>query len=755
MTGGMANDDPILSDLNPQQLEAVTAPDGPLLIVAGAGSGKTRVITRRIAHLVRTRGVRPHEIFAATFTNKAADEMKRRVAQMLGEYSPTQFPISTFHSLCARILRREHAAAGLPANFTICDERDQLSAVRHVMKRLDITDKSFKPGDAQDKINQCKIRMLGPEDMGLVASSQYEETYAAIFAEYQKYLGTCGAVDFEDLILRTVALFGRNPGVLARYHERYRHVMVDEYQDTNLVQFELVRLLAAGRNNIAVVGDEDQSIYSWRGANIQNLLQFEAHFPGAVVVRLERNYRSTANILKAAQTVIERNSERLGKNLFTDVGDGPPLHLLRGRDDRDESATVAAMVEELVRTSRYRWGDIAIFYRVGALSRSFEESLRSRNIPHRVVGGIRFYDRAEIKDMISYLQVVENPHNSLALLRIINTPRRGLGEKSIQAVVDHARREKISDYDAMCVAAERGIVPRAAAGRLEELVRLITGWRAFAKSHRPGEVLKLVLDETRYRESLGDPESIEVRSRLENLDELVNAIAQFETDHGAATLQDYLENVSLVSPTDDLADDESAVSLLTLHSAKGLEFRVVFMVGMEEQIFPSPRAVRESAGSSAIEEERRLFYVGITRAREALFLSYSRARMWYGEIIYPNASPFLNELPHEIVEAVRDPYDFDYIRLREMVQEPGPGGERLVVAPGRPPAGQAPAPAAPPPRPHGRYHLGMRVRHPMLGEGVIAGLSGKGANAKVLLQTDDGTMFNLLASHAKLEPIVE
>jgi DNA helicase II / ATP-dependent DNA helicase PcrA len=764
----MTSDDPILQNLNPQQLEAVTAPDGPVLIVAGAGSGKTRVITRRIAHLVRSRGVAPGEVFAATFTNKAADEMKRRVAALLGEVNPHQLQIATFHSLCARILRREHAAADLPSNFTICDDRDQVSAVRHVMRQLGITDKAFKPGDAQDAINQCKIRMLGPEDMGEVTSSQHEKMYAEIFTEYVKYLKANGALDFEDLILRTVEMFRGNPESLTRCQERYRHVMVDEYQDINMSQFELVHLLAGGHRNLAVVGDEDQSIYSWRGADISNLLDFQKHFPEARVVRLEQNYRSTGNILRAAGTVIARNRQRLGKNLFTDGGDGPPVFVLPARDDRTEATFVAELIGELCASCGYRHGDMAVFFRVSHLSRGIEDALRYANIQYRMVGGIRFYDRSEVKDLLSYLALIENPQNSMALLRVINSPRRGIGEKSIQAVIDHARREKISDYEALCAAPGLGIVPKAAGRQMVEFVRLLEGWRAYARSHRPGEILDLVLAETKYIAAMGDPEAMEVRSRTENIQELQSAMVQFETEHQSATLQDYLENVSLVRP-DDEADDESSVSLMTLHSAKGLEFRVAFIVGMDDHVFPSPRALREAGlRAGGIEEERRLFYVGITRAREVLFLSRAASRVWYGDIVYPNPSSFLNELPRDAVELVEDPYAFDYNALNEAVQaldlHRSPDARAALpprrhfepaLSPFAPTTAAAAAPVAIRPRGHSRFQPGTRVRHPMLGEGVIAGVSGRGVELKLLLHLDDGSMFNLLATHARLEVLSE
>ena len=759
--------DPILADLNPQQLEAVTAPDGPMLIVAGAGSGKTRVITRRIAHLVRNRGVHPGAIFAATFTNKAADEMRQRVAKMLGEHSPAAFHISTFHSMCARILRREHKAAGLASNFTICDERDQVSAIRHVIRQMGLSDKDVKPGDAQDRINQCKIRMLGPDDLA-EASGPQDRVYAEVFEGYRDYLAANSALDFEDLIIRVVELLMKDADVRARFQERYAHVLVDEYQDINLVQFELVRLLAGGHQNLVVVGDEDQSIYSWRGADISYVQDFERHFPSARVLRLEQNYRSTGNILRAASVVIANNTRRHEKTLFTTGADGPPVYLHGARDDREEASAVVDLMAGLARRCGYRWGDMAIFYRVSALSRVFEDALRARNIPYRVVGGIRFYDRAEVKDVISYLQVVDNPSNSIALQRVINTPRRGIGPKSLSIIMDVAREGKISDFEAMCSAASRGMVPKAAAAKLLEFAGQVRGWRGFAESHPPSEVLKLVLEETGYIAALGDPDNMDVRSRTENIEELVSAVVDFERGHDNPTLRDYLENVSLVSPEDEYGDAESSASLMTLHAAKGLEFSVVFMVGMDDNIIPSPRALREASGKlnegGGVEEERRLFYVGITRAREALFITRSSSRLWYGEVCYPSPSVFLGELPHDAVEFVRDPYSFDYYELSRRLRsdERGAAGPRPDAppqddhaeddAPARP---QHDADPEPPRQRSGKYHVGGRVRHRLLGEGAIEEVSGHGPAAKLTVRMEDGVCYTFLAKHANLQVLAD
>lgn len=778
--------DPILDNLNPQQYEAVTSDEGPLLIVAGAGTGKTRVITRRLALMVRDRGLRPYQLYAATFTNKAADEMRRRVTELTQGLCAPEFNISTFHSMCARILRRDAASAGLDPNFTICDDKDQTSAIKHVLKQLGISEKEIKPGDAQFVINQCKMRMLGPDKVDVIASN-FQEQYEDIYRTYQGYLRESSAVDFEDLILLTVRLLQDLPAVREYYQSRFRCVMVDEYQDTNSVQVELVSLLAEQHRNLTVVGDEDQSIYSWRGADINNLLDFQKHFPDSRIVRLEQNYRSTGNILAAAGAVIRNNNERLGKTLFTEDGEGLPVFVMTGRTESDESLGVAYGIEELKRRG-YGFSDIAIFYRVGALSRGFEDRMREFKFPYRIVGGVRFYDRAEIKDLISYLQVVANPGNSIALMRIINTPKRGLGSKSLQTLVDRASRQKSSVFEAARQIVATDEIPRAAAGKLGNFLVQLQEWNAFARNHSPSEIYKKVLEETRYIESLGDPAALEVISRTENLEELLSAIVLFEKEKPTATLQDYLENVSLVNATDDLRPDEEAVSLMTLHAAKGLEYKAVFMVGMEDSIFPSLRAVMDRGD---YEEERRLFYVGITRAREILTLSRSESRVWYGEVKYNPPSGFLRELPEELLQA-QDLYNPVFEKApeaaaattddsRDLHYEPLPGnrqtsgggfgsrqrfpGQRSTPnygygggyrgsASSSPPSesgGASSSGDVPLPQRQRGVALGARVRHPLLGEGIVAGVSGTGANLQLILQLDDGGTHHLLARYANLQ----
>lgn len=768
--------DPILDNLNPQQYAAVTATDGPLLIVAGAGSGKTRVITRRLAYLMRERGVRPWQIYAATFTNKAAEEMRHRVSALTLGTNPADYHISTFHSMCARILRREASHIGLDSNFTICDDRDQVAAIKQAMAKVGITDKILKPGDIQYVINQLKMRMLGPDDVAEITSSN-EELHRELFLEYEHFLNASSAVDFEDLLLKTVRLFEGNPAVLQNYQDRFRYIMVDEYQDTNKVQVEFVSLLAKEHRNLAVVGDEDQSIYSWRGADINNLLDFQKHFPDAGVIRLEQNYRSTGNILKAADSVITFNTERIGKTLFTEDGDGPPVYIGVARNETEEAETVVFSIEEFQKRG-YKLSDMAIFYRVSSLSRVFEDALRKYNIPYRIIGGTKFYDRAEIKDLISYLQIAANPGNGIAMLRVINTPRRGIGDKTVQVLSDYARRQRTSIFEIMKVAGQGalGDIPKAAQAKIGKFAAQVEAWQAYGQEYKPSELLERILKDTDYVAALGDPGNLEVISRKDNLEELVSSIISMENNQPKLTLTEYLENVSLVSVTDDLDADDDAVSLMTIHAAKGLEYKAVMMVGVEDGLFPSHRSAMEKGN---YEEERRLFYVGITRAREFLVITRAATRMYYGEFRTYDASRFIQELPEEIVRPLH-PYNPTFhdtadeapkdigLSMQSVTPEAALLAGNYRSKPyDRTPFGRGPQYTPPQqtrqgavPRPvevasgKGRaFQLGTRVRHGLLGEGVITGMSGAGGDLQYIIQMEDGIEHHLLARYARLEVV--
>jgi len=755
----MTTHDPILSGLNPQQLEAVTAPEMPVLIVAGAGTGKTRVITRRIAYLIREHSCFPWQIFAATFTNKAAGEMKGRVCQLLPQVPENDLHIATFHSLCARILRREINVLGFPPSFTIADERDQHSAIKHVMRELAIPDSEIKPSFAQEIINQCKIRMLEPADVGEVVQSRYEEQLATIFEAYTRYMQQSGALDFEDLILMTVKLFTEHLDVLEHYQSRYRHVMVDEFQDINHSQFALVRLLTASHHRLTVVGDEDQTIYSWRGADIRHILDFEKFYPERIVVRLEQNYRSSANILTAAGGVIAHNTERFHKTLFTDAPAGAPVLVIDAQNDREEAACVANFIREIAMRLRISFSEMAVFYRTSALSRTYEEKLRELNLPYRVVGGVRFFDRAEIKDLLAYLQLAQNPGNNLALQRIINTPRRGIGDKSVEQLLRFARQQGISLYEALQRALPEGVIAGSAARAAATLARQIRAWHEMAHSVLPSQLFARIREEIAYDAGLGDPAQMEVRSRIENIDELYNSIVSYETETPEPTLQGYLENVSLLSPTDNLGS-EDAVALMTLHMAKGLEFRCVFIVGCNEGLLPHRRAAEEGH----VEEERRLFYVGMTRARELLFLTHSYERVYYGEPRYDRPSPFVEEVPPHVVRRI-EPIATDVARLvhdlahgRVTAQPAEAASQAGGIAPAGSPlsprqpqqagalgSGLSPATAA------ATSLLGRRVRHPFGGEGVVVDAGGTGKQRWVVVETEGGSRIKLMLRHATLE----
>ena len=632
---------PLLRDLNPQQREAVTTTDGPVLVIAGAGSGKTRVVTHRIAWLISEKKVAPWEIFAATFTNKAAREMKNRVAHLCGATDTIRLAIGTFHSLCARILRKEAPAAGLTMRYSICDETDQSALVRDILRGLGHDPKLISPSDTLEAISLAKMRLLEGDDAANFIESIRSPEQAEVYRLYQKRLREGDAVDFDDLILLVVRIWQDHPEILRSYQERYRYALVDEYQDTNFSQFELMRLLTEAHRNICVVGDEDQSIYSWRGAEIKNLLDFQEVFSGAVIIRLEQNYRSTGNILDAADALIVRNTQRLGKTLWTESEKGDPLVVIDAMSDHDEAEMIAYEIRRLGQGG-LPFEKISLFYRINALSRIYEEALRTENIPYHVVGGVRFYDRAEIKDILAYLQVIDNPSNTLALMRIINRPKRGLGPTAISKILAHADKERMPFFqvltspEQLTAAGLKGKTAESAS----KLGKSLIDWTRAAAALPLRQLAKRILDETQYEASLGNPRSIEVISRLENIREFVGSLSEFQEQQPRSTLRDYLENIVLRSVEKE--ETQGGVSLMTMHNAKGLEFDVVFVPALEDDIFPNARAVREQGN---LEEERRLFYVAITRARKRVYLSYCHTRRLYGQPTWPTPSVFLFEIP--------------------------------------------------------------------------------------------------------------
>ena len=607
----------ILEDLNPRQREAVTATEGPVLVIAGAGSGKTRVITRRITYLIEEKGVAPREIYAATFTNKAAREMKRRVASPMG----------------------------LTERFTICDATDQIGLLRNAINELGHNPKYLKPANVREIISLAKMALLEGEAAVEFIEKKRDRDQAEIYRLYQRRLRESDAVDFDDLLLMVVKLWRENPEVLKHYQERFRYVLVDEYQDTNLAQFELVQLLAGGHRNICVVGDEDQSIYSWRGADIRNLLDFQKQFPEAVTIRLEQNYRSTGNILAAAAGVIERNTQRLGKKLWTESEKGDPILVIDAADEREEAKRIARQML-LLRAEGLPLDEIAIFYRANALSRVYEEALREHEIEYRVVGGVGFYDRLEIKDLLAYLQAIVNPGNALALLRIVNRPKRGIGKMAVSRLVSFADARRLPLFEVLSNAEhlkEAGLKGKALAGG-KQLADWIVEWSLLADKATLREMAENILEKTEYVARLGDPKALEVISRTENINEFLGALDQYAQQAPDADLGDYLETVALRAAGDEETRGPG-VSLMTVHNAKGLEFDVVFIVALEKDLFPNARAVREQGH---YEEERRLFYVALTRARKRVYLSHTHTRFLYGSSQWPSPSQFLYEIPKKL-----------------------------------------------------------------------------------------------------------
>ncbi len=744
--------------LNPQQKAAVTTPDGPLLVIAGAGSGKTRVITHRIAWLVREHGVAPWEIFAATFTNKAAEEMRHRIQALLPGADVARLAISTFHSLCVGMLRREAHHLGLSSRFSICDDGDQMALIKDCLRQLDVPAAALRPEQVRNWIATAKIQMLDPDQAKRELPNDYGPACAKAYQMYQERLLTNDAVDFDDLILHVVKIFHAHPEVLEHYQDRWRYVLVDEYQDTNKVQFEFVRLLAAKHGNICVVGDEDQSIYSWRGAEVENLLQFPALFPGTQIIRLEQNYRSTENILHVASAVISHNTKRMGKDLWSERGEGEPITVFAGYSERDEAAKVVDTIAYLHKARGFKLNDIAIFYRVNALSRVFEDQLRQRGLTYRVIGGIKFYERAEVKDLLCYLRVAVNQNDGLALERIINRPARGIGEKTLLKLYAEVAEEKIPLWERLRRIVENdepGLQKKARAG-IGDLVSYVKQWRELAEDHPPHEVLERILRDTQYEESLSGDNELEIISRRENIAELVSAVEEFHAADPGLTLVDFLERVALVNAQDDIKDDQ-AVSLMTLHCAKGLEYPLVFLVAMEEPIFPSARAVNDQGH---FEEERRLFYVGVTRAQDLLFLSRADSRTLYGRPNYNMPSLFLNEVPRELTRTLEEakrywgrdhaggnrtePNDVPNLSSRSG----GRRGDRPAIQPAAM-CDSAPAESA---ESEGLFAVGARVMHAKLGPGEVLGATGQGEKRKIKVKFDAGLEFEIMECFGGLEP---
>lgn len=735
----------IYDTLNNEQREAVFCTEGPLLMLAGAGSGKTRSLTHRIAYLIEEKGVAPWNILAITFTNKAAQEMRERVDALVG-YGSEDIWISTFHATCSRILRRHIDLLGYDRNFTIYDASDQKSLMKEVLKEMKIDTKQFPERSVMSEISSAKNEYKSPLDYRNEYGSNFRnQRIADIYERYQKRLKENNALDFDDLLVKMVDLFQTNPDVLEHYQDRFQHIMVDEYQDTNTVQFLLVSLLAKKYRNLCVVGDDDQSIYKFRGANIYNILNFEKVFPDAQVIRLEQNYRSTQNILNAANGVIANNKGRKEKKLWTENQKGELVHFKQYDTEYDEADGVVSRINFLaMRGVQYK--DMAILYRTNAQSRIFEEKLKQKNIPYAIVRGISFYDRKEIKDLMSYLKVVDSGMDDLSVKRIINVPKRGIGQTTINRLQEFAILNQMSFLDAVFNADEIPEVARALA-KLHKFADMIEEFREYASEHEISELLEHILDVTQYRAELEAEGTDESISRLEDIEELFNDIAYYEEEEENPNLRDFLaekDMYTLNAGIDNLEDENNKVLLMTLHNAKGLEFNNVFLGGMEEGVFPGFGAMM-SGDESEIEEERRLCYVGITRAKERLFLSAAKRRMLRGQTQYNRRSRFIDEIPGQ------------YLDTEQRVSE-----QRVVKNTERPAKYQYGAKAGKPynlsdfkVKPVGEldYQVGDRVKHIKFGVGTVQEITKGGRDFEVAVEFDRVGRKKMFASFAKLKKV--
>ena len=735
-----------LTQLNPDQRDAVEYVGGPLLIVAGAGSGKTRVLTHRVAHLIAS-GVHPMNILAITFTNKAADEMRARVKSLVGEVADRMW-VSTFHAACVRILRMTADKIGYTKNFTIYDSSDSQRLIGQIIRDLNLDPKRFPAKGAQARISLWKNELVDAGGANDTAFGPFDKKYAEIYSEYQHRLHRAGAMDFDDLLVNVVMLFRRNPDALAAFQDRFKHVLVDEYQDTNLAQNEIVLLLGREHHNVCVVGDTDQSIYAFRGADYRNILQFERAFPDVYTVVLAQNYRSTQVILDAANAVISNNVERKPKELWTEVGSGDKIVRYYAEDEDEEARFVIAELKRLHRHEAVNWRETAVFYRTNAQSRVIEEFLIDADIPYRVIGGTKFYDRKEVKDAIAYLRCVANPADEISIRRVINVPRRGVGDTSLDKVAALAAQQSLGLSVALRRAAQAGVGGAALRG-INDFITLIDSL-AGEVEQGPAHLLRELLERSGYLAELRNEDTIESQGRVENLEELIGASEEFPDTN------DFLEKVSLVSDTDDIAGDDK-VMMMTLHSAKGLEFPNVFIIGMEEGVFPHSRSLLESA---ALEEERRLAYVGITRAERRLYVSHAWSRSLHGSRQYNPPSRFLDEIPLDLLDrrgSVDTGADEGRGHLRERTdwsRTPVPdfrggssrgtsrGGSRSVTSA----ASDALRPPAREPRTEHTFSIGDDVVHPVFGEGVIINVEGTGEKAEAEVRfVDRGTKRLALA----------
>lgn len=729
----------LLQGLNPQQREAVEHTEGPLLILAGAGSGKTRVLTHRVAWLIEEKGVAPWSILAITFTNKAAKEMKERIEKLVGTKA-LDIWIGTFHACCVRILRREIERLGFSRNFVIYDTSDQETLMKDCINQLGYNDKNFPPKQILAEIGRAKDELIDPESYAEMVGANFRlRKVASLYALYQRKLKANNALDFDDIILHTIRVLDANPDVLDYYQKKFKYILVDEYQDTNTSQYRLVSMLSQQHKNICVVGDDDQSIYGWRGANIRNILDFEKDFKGCHVVKLEQNYRSTGKILDAANHVIKNNYGRKVKTLWTKNDAGQPIKVYQAMDEREEAWYTASEIQKEVNKGTRKYGDFAILYRLNAQSRTFEDAFMKNGVPYQIIGGHKFYDRKEIKDIIAYLRVIHNPHDDISLKRIINVPKRGIGKATLDKAEQLAAANDVSIYSILMEAHAIPDMARAAS-KLKGFIDMLARFRTSAPYTDFTEWIKTVIEETGIIQELEAEGTDEARTRVENIREFQSVALEFvrSSEEENLTLEDFLAQISLVADTDSIDEQPDRVMLMTMHSAKGLEFPVVFLVGMEEGLFPSYRSIGEE---KEMEEERRLCYVGITRAREQLYLTHSKCRMLFGNTTYNRASRFLDEIPGDLVDdGAEKPYKSPAASIKAQASAGLDSWKQRTAS-----FSQANDLDI------GCLEPGVRVLHKKFGKGTVVTVVPENNDYRVEIDFDDFGMKRLMASFAKLK----
>lgn len=756
----------VTKNLNPAQKDAVETLEGPVLILAGAGSGKTRVLTHRMANMIGQGVAASDEILCVTFTNKAAKEMEHRIYGILSEMGArvqTQLWISTFHSFCVRVLRQHLTLLDYKPHFGIYDASDSLSQIKKVMTALNINDKMYPPKNFQSRISGAKMLGLGPEEFEKSSKRLMDAKTVEVYRAYEVEMRKANSLDFDDLLLKTYELFRMYPEVLKMYQEKFKFIMVDEYQDTNHIQYLLVQMLAKAHRNLCVVGDEDQSIYSWRGADIKNILDFEKDFPEAKVIKLEENYRSSANIVNAATAVIKNNSERKDKTLFTSNPDGDLIQVREEKTEYDEAKFVAKTIQSMMNEGEGSYNDYAVFYRTNAQSRVLEEQLRTLGIPYRLVGGVRFYERMEIKDVISYLKLSLNPADDIALKRIINVPARGIGKTTVEKIEEYSAQNSTTMFEGIKRALDARLFNAGTTGKLRRFIELMENLQGNATQFPMLDFYQIVLEQTEYLAALKKDESPESLARIQNLEELSNAIAQFVKERSdESTLSSFLEEMALVSDIDTLNQEQNSVTLMTLHISKGLEYPYVFVVGLEESLFPSFRG-SEGNTDDEIEEERRLAYVGMTRARKKLWLTYAKMRRVWGQEQFNPPSRFIKEIPQEYIAFKSGTEGLKF--LNRYGSNAYGDSQSSSFGSGRfgqnrnqmrdfdddvqdfPDYDDSPASSG------SSLSKGMRVRHPTFGAGTIYATEGTGDNFKVSVMFMDNTIKKFVVKYARLERI--